>query len=141
MYKFLTVFSVLLLSVAVFQAAHAKSPAPKDASVYIIWPHDGAVVSSPVNVVFGLRNMGVAPAGVKKENTGHFHLIIDKPTPASGKPIPKGPNFRHFGGGQTEAAIKLPAGKHTFQLLMGDHAHVPHEPPVVSKMITITVTE
>lgn len=141
MYKKLIVVTGLLLFLFTAQGVFAKSPAPKDASVYIIWPHDGAVVNSPFTMVFGLRNMGVAPANVKKENTGHFHLIIDKPTPAVDKPIPKGPNSRHFGGGQTEAVIRLPAGNHTFQLMMGDHDHVPHDPPVVSKMITITVAE
>ena len=115
------------------------SAGDNDASAYIIWPHDGATVSSPFTAVFGLRGMGVAPAGVKKAKTGHFHLIIDSALPAAGKAIGKSDKLRHFGGGQTETMVKLSKGKHTLQLLMGDAGHVPHKPAVTSKKITIWV--
>lgn len=123
-------------------AAHheiASTPAPEGAQAYIISPSDGETVSSPVLVRFGLRGMGVAPAGVANPKTGHHHLIIDAPMPAAGAPIPNDENHRHFGGGQTEVELVLEPGRHTLQLVLGDHLHVPHEPPVVSKRITITV--
>ena len=88
---------------------------------------------------FGLRKMGVAPAGVEKAMTGHHHLIIDAPTPALDEEIPADKNHLHFGKGQTETRITLPPGTHTLQLVMGDHNHVPHNPPVMSRKITITV--
>lgn len=115
------------------------SKAPDDAMVYFIEPADGATVASPVKVVFGLKGMGIAPAGVEKASTGHHHLIINAPLPDLKLPIPADDNHRHFGGGQTETAVELPPGKHTLQLLLGDHFHVPHDRPVASKQITITV--
>lgn len=109
-------------------------------AVYFIAPADGAVVSSPVTVKFGLRGMGVAPAGVEKANTGHHHLLIDvDQLPDLTKPVPADANHKHFGGGQTETQIELPKGKHTLQLLLGDQFHIPHNPPVNSERITITV--
>ena len=119
---------------------HARTPAPDGAQAYIISPTDGETLSSPVNIKFGLQGMGVAPAGVDKDKTGHHHLLIDVETlPALDKPIPSDNQHKHFGGGQTEARIDLPPGKHTLQLLLGDQNHVPHQPPVMSKPITITV--
>jgi len=107
---------------------------------YIVSPADGAVVSSPVTVVFGLSGgYGVAPAGVVKDNTGHHHLLIDTGLPDLDKPIPKDEHHVHFGGGQTETTIELAPGKHTLQLLLGDFAHVPQKPPITSPPITITV--
>jgi len=115
-----------------------RSSSPEGAMLYIISPTDGAMVSEDVTVKFGLRGMGVAPAGVEKKNTGHHHLLVDgKMLPAFDKPMGKG--VKHFGGGQTEAMIKLGKGKHTLQLVLGDRFHVPHNPPVVSKKITVTV--
>ncbi len=90
-------------------------------------------------MVFGLKGMGVAPAGTDKENTGHHHLIIDAPLPPLDEPIPADDHHVHFGGGQTETTIELAPGTHTLQLLLADQNHVPHEPPVVSDRITITV--
>ena len=107
--------------------------------LYIVAPANGATVKSPVRVVFGLRGMGVAPAGVAHPNTGHHHLVIDAPLPAPGKPVPANEHYRHFGGGQTEAVIELAPGTHTLQLVLGDHLHVPHSPMVASQKITITV--
>ena len=121
-------------------AAEAGTPAPPDAQVYIIEPADGAVVNSPVTVKFGLSGMGVAPAGVERANTGHHHLLIDLPDqPPPDRPLPADDQHKHFGGGQTQTAIMLPPGQHTLQLLLGDHNHVPHDPPVMSQRITITV--
>lgn len=118
-----------------------RTPAPPDAHAYIIDPADGARVPSPVTVRFGLSGMGVAPAGTVKEATGHHHLIIDAPLPPPDMPIPADANHRHFGAGQTEVTLELPPGTHTLQLLLGDYAHVPHDPPVASKVVTITVVE
>ena len=116
-----------------------RSPAPKDAELYFISPQDGATVKSPVTVRVGLRGMGVAPAGVAIENTGHHHLLIDAELPPQNMPVPADANHVHFGKGQTEASVTLAPGRHRLQLLLGDHLHIPHDPPVASKPITITV--
>jgi hypothetical protein len=113
--------------------------ASDEPQLYFVSLQDGATVASPVRVVFGLRGMGIAPAGVQHANTGHHHLVIDAPLPSAGKPIPASDNYRHFGGGQTEAAIELAPGTHTLQLVLGDHGHMPHEPMIASQKITITV--
>jgi hypothetical protein len=116
-----------------------RSASPKDAELYFISPKDGDTVRSPVTVRFGLRGMGVAPAGVAVESTGHHHLLIDTGMPPLNLPIPADAKHVHFGKGQTEAAVTLAPGRHRLQLLLGDHLHVPHDPPVASKPITITV--
>ncbi len=118
-----------------------RQAAPTGAKVYIVSPADGAQVTSPVTVRFGLSGMGVAPAGVNREKTGHHHLIIDAPTPSPAVPIPADDNHKHFGGGQTETVVELAPGEHTLQLVLGDHLHVPHDPPIVSERITITVVQ
>lgn len=121
-------------------AAPARTPAPANAMVYFLSPANGATVSSPVTIRFGLRGMGVAPAGVTNPNTGHHHLMIDVDTlPPDNLPIPNDANHRHFGLGQTETELMLPPGRHTLQLVLGDALHIPHQPPVVSEKITITV--
>ena len=110
--------------------------------VYFISPADGETVHGEVKVIFGLKGMGVAPAGVEVANTGHHHLLIDVDVlPALDGPLPATDNIRHFGGGQTETTLALPAGKHTLQLLLGNHLHIPHNPPVMSEKITITVVD
>jgi hypothetical protein len=120
--------------------AQERTPSPAGAEVYIISPKDGASVKSPVKVVFGLKGMGVAPAGIKMENTGHHHLLIDTDVPKDlSQPLPTSDHVKHFGKGQTETSIELPPGKHTLQLVLGDQNHVPHDPAVVSKKITINV--
>lgn len=116
-----------------------RSPAPDGAEVYIISPAAGETVTSPVTVVFGLAGMGVAPAGIDKENTGHHHLIINAPLPDPSLPIPADDNHKHFGKGQTQTTIELAPGKHTLQLLLGNFIHVPHADPVTSDVIEITV--
>jgi Domain of unknown function (DUF4399) len=132
--------AVALASVATLAWAEDRTPSPAGAEVFIISPKDGATVKSPVTVQFGLKGMGVAPAGVKFENTGHHHLLIDTDVPSDlNAPLPTSDNVRHFGKGQTEASIELKPGKHTLQLVLGDDKHTPHNPAVISKKITITV--
>lgn len=121
------------------------TPAPEGAMVYFVNLEDGAKVSSPVTVIFGLSGMGVAPAGTEKENTGHHHLLIDRPPMGEGEDGEMGygiladDNHIHFGGGQTETSVELAPGAHTLQLVLGDLNHVPHATPVMSEVITITV--
>ncbi len=116
-------------------------PAPEGASVYIISPRANKPVKSPVLVRFGLKGMGVAPAGVNIPNTGHHHLIIDGAKVDMTLPLPMSDQVRHFGGGQTEAEIELTPGEHTLQLVVGDFLHIPHNPPIASKVVKITVEE
>jgi len=116
-----------------------RQPSPKGAKAYIISPKDGRTVKKKFLVRFGLRKMGIAPAGIKFPNTGHHHLIIDGAKYDASKPLPMTDNIKHFGAGQTEAMIELAPGKHTLQLVLGDHLHLPHNPPVVSEIITVTV--
>ena len=116
----------------------AQSKAPANANVYIISPADGEVVSETFTVTFGLKGMGVSPAGLEKAHTGHHHLLVDKKElPAFDKPM--GGDVKHFGGGQTQTTLTLPKGEHTLQLILGDHHHIPHKPAVFSEKITITV--
>lgn len=117
-----------------------RTPAPEGAKVYFISPANGETTSNPVLVRFGLSGMGVAPAGTVKEATGHHHLLIDvEQLPDPGMPIPNDDQHRHFGGGQTEVSLQLTPGTHTLQLMLGDASHIPHDPPVISERITITV--
>ena len=116
-----------------------RHTSPPGARVYIVSPADGDYIPKTVTIRFGLVNMGVAPAGVEKANSGHHHLLIDTPLPPLDQPIPNDENHLHFGAGQTEATITLTPGRHTLQLLLGDAQHVPHDPPVYSKPITVIV--
>jgi hypothetical protein len=114
--------------------------AQKDALLYIIYPEDGATVKGSFWCRFGLRNMGVAPAGTDFPNTGHHHLLLDANEPINpNEPIPHDKNHLHFGAGETEAFLDLPPGKHTLQLILGDSNHFPFNPPLISKKVTITV--
>jgi len=132
--------ALAFLSILASAAAFAGStPAPAGAKAYILAPKHGEIVSSPVKVVFGLSGMGVAPAGVQNKKTGHHHLLIDTGVPDTSQPIPADGKHKHFGGGQTETVIELSPGSHTLQLLLGDFSHIPHDPPVTSEQITITV--
>ena len=125
---------------AVAAPALPTTAAPAETKVYIISPADGATVGQEVTVRFGLKGMGVAPAGVAREHTGHHHLLVDvKELPAAGQPIPADARHVHFGGGQTQTTLKLSPGTHTLQLELGDANHVPFKPAVVSKKITIHV--
>ena len=135
----------LLLSVFISSAnTQERSPTPEMAEAYIQSPTDGSAVSSPVTIRFGLRGIGVAPAGIERPNTGHHHLLInlvDADMPSFDLPLPATDQVRHFGLGQTETLLELEPGQHTLQLVLGDHLHIPHASPVVSEKITITVTE
>lgn len=136
MWKRTLVGILTLITAGLLQAATA---AQHEAKLYFISPQNGETVTSPVRVRFGLSGMGVAPAGIEKEGTGHHHLLIDVTELPKGVPIPADDHHKHFGGGQTETTLELAPGRHTLQLLLGDHAHIPHEPPVASERITITV--
>ncbi|SDT20929.1 DUF4399 domain-containing protein [Pseudomonas oryzae] len=133
----------LLAAVALATPAMAevpRTPAPAGAAVHIVEPADGATLSGPFTVKFGLEGMSVAPAGSDAPASGHHHLLIDvAELPAMDQPLPATDNIRHFGKGQTETELTLPPGQHSLQLLMGDKNHVPHQPPVLSEKITITV--
>jgi uncharacterized protein DUF4399 len=119
-----------------------QTPSPAGAEVYFISPKNGEHVRSPVHVVFGLKGMGVAPAGIKFDNTGHHHLLVDTDLPADlTQPLPASDNIRHFGKGQTETTLELTPGKHSLQLLFADATHTPFSPNVASKKITIVVTK
>ncbi len=116
------------------------TPAPKDAALYFITPRNGQRLQNPVVVTFGLRNMGIAPAGVRTANTGHHHLFVDVDEPLDPRsPIPQDKKHLHFGAGQTETKLDLAPGPHTLQLVLGDADHVPFDPPLVSKKIRIVV--
>lgn len=128
---------LLLASDVPMQADVTSSP--EGAGLEIISPKDGDTVTSPVVVQFGLAGMGVAPAGTNNPNTGHHHLIIDSPLPNLEFAIPKDAKHRHFGGGQTQVSLELEPGKHSLQLLLGDYRHIPHNPPLSSVVIHITV--
>jgi hypothetical protein len=121
-------------------AALTRKPAPAGAMAYIIEPADGARVTNPVRVVFGLKGIGVAPAGVDRNDAGHHHLLIDTAMPANlALPLPNDEQHRHFGGGQTEVELTLAPGRHTLQMVLGDHLHIPHDPPIASSIVTIEV--
>ncbi len=141
-------FAIAALTLsATFVQAGGETPSNPDATVYFVNLSDGDTVNSPVTIVFGLSGMGVAPAGTEKENTGHHHLLIDRPPLGEGEDgadelaygLPADDNHIHFGGGQTEVTLDLAAGEHTLQLVLGDAGHVPHATPIVSDVITITV--
>src|SRR6202049_1877460 len=135
---FLALGFTLLAALAVAQERTAPAA---NAEVYFISPSNGATVHGPVTVRFGLKGMGIAPAGVKFDNTGHHHLIVDTdfselkldaPMPATAKVL-------HFGKGQTETTLTLPPGKHTLELVFANYLHNSFDPPLHSKKISISV--
>jgi len=139
MNRVLLAFGASVLAAAAF--AQDRQPAPAGAEVYFIAPRNGAVVHGPVTVKFGLKGMGVAPAGIKFDNTGHHHLLVD--TDLSDlkldAPLPATDKVLHFGKGQTETTVTLAPGKHTLELLFADYQHIPFDPALHSQKITITV--
>jgi hypothetical protein len=147
--KYLFALMVGLLVALPAAAQMERTPAPENARLYIISPADGEEVDGPVNVKFGLQNMGVTPAVSFQDpetltqwpNTGHHHIIIDGDLPPMDRPIPADETYVHFGMGQTETILNLEPGEHTLQLILGDAMHFPHDPPVVSEKITIHVLE
>ena len=120
-------------------AALPRSASPEGARLFFIAPADGDTVTNPVSVEFGLEGMSVVAAGVDEENAGHHHLLVDTDLPDLSLPIPADANHIHFGDASTSTELTLAPGRHTLQLLLGNHLHVPHDPPVVSEAITITV--
>jgi hypothetical protein len=132
--------AALSLASAGAVVAADRTPSAAGAEVYIVSPKDGDKVKGPVTVVFGLKGMGIAPAGIKFDNTGHHHLLIDTNAPSDQSlPLPADEHNVHFGKGQTETTVTLSPGKHTLQLVLADYLHTPHDPPVMSKKITIVV--
>ena len=133
-------FALVCLASVVSAQVPAKTKSAEGTTVYIISPKNGDTVGPTFTVRFGLKGMGIAPAGVQFANTGHHHLLIDVPTPPDpNAALPVSDNVRHFGAGQTEAEIKLAPGSHTLQLVFADYLHIPHDKPVISEKITITV--
>jgi hypothetical protein len=131
---------VVVGAATVVSAQVPKTKSVEGTSVYIISPKNGDTVGQTFTVRFGLKGMGIAPAGVQFANTGHHHLLIDLAQPPDmNAALPVTDNIRHFGAGQTEAEITLPPGKHTLQLVFADYLHIPHDKPIVSEKITITV--
>ncbi len=120
-------------------AALPRSASAEGARLFFITPSDGETVSSPVSIEFGLEGMAVVAAGVNETHSGHHHLIVDADLPEMGLPIPANENYIHFGDGSTSTELALEPGQHTLRLLLGDHLHIPHDPPVTSETITITV--
>ncbi len=121
-------------------AIAGDSPAPDNAKAYFIWPGNGTTIQGgKFWARFGLRDMGIAPAGVEKKFTGHHHLIIDAELPPFDEEIPADRNYVHYGKGYSEGRVKLPPGKHTLQLVFADHEHIVHNPPVFSEKITVYV--
>ena len=120
-------------------AAIPRTASADGASVFFIMPADGATVSNPISIEFGIAGMDVVKAGDKQPHSGHHHLLIDTDLPALGLPIPADEHHVHFGDGSTSTEITLPPGEHTLQMLLGDHLHIPHNPPLVSEQITISV--
>ena len=140
-------FTLVITIMSISYSFAGETPSHADAKVYFVNLKDGDKVSSPLTINFGLKNMGIAPAGVDKKNTGHHHLFLNRAPFGKGEDgadeadfsIPADENHIHYGGGQTETTLDLPKGKHTLQLVFGDKDHIPHNKPVVSKYITITV--
>ena len=141
MNKLVSIATLAATMVVSAAALAGETPAPAGASVYFINIKNGDTLSNPVTIRFGLKGMGVAPAGTEKEHTGHHHLIINEAIEGEelNEPIPADDQHVHFGGGQTEKTLELPAGTHTLQLVLGDWSHIPHNPPVMSEKITVTV--
>ena len=135
------VLAALLFTAAALAPAGAETASPSGAAVYFINLKDGDTVTSPFKVQFGLSGMGVAPVGTQTPNTGHHHLLVDTELSREElkQPIPADDKHRHFGGGQTEVTLTLPPGAHTLQLVLGDWSHIPHNPPVMSPVLKITV--
>lgn len=134
-----TLCLVLFILMGCTNSDHPRTPSPAGAKVFILEPKDNSVVTSPIKVKFGIQGMELSPAGVEKENSGHHHLLIDTQLEDKSTTIPSSENILHFGKGQTETSIELQPGKHTLQLILGDHNHIPHNPVVESEIVTINV--
>jgi hypothetical protein len=139
MSRLLLALGVCLVAATAF--AVDRMAAPAGAEVYFIAPQNGAKLHSPVTIKFGLKGMGIAPAGVKFDNTGHHHLLVDTDVSELklDAPMPATDKIVHFGKGQTETTLTLTPGKHTLQLIFADYLHQSFDPPLTSKKITVTV--
>lgn len=136
------VLCAILVLIPALTAAESTNNSTSWAEVYFVEPSDGAIVTNPVEVEFGIKGMTLMPAGVEHPESGHHHLLVDlEELPDLDKPIPSDEQHIHFGKAQTETTIELSPGKHTLQLLLGDHLHRPHKKPVYSEKITITVVD
>jgi hypothetical protein len=135
------VLALTICMLAAFAVAADRMTAPAGAEVYFITPHNGATLHSPLTVRFGLKGLGVAPAGIKFDNTGHHHLLVDTDISELklDAPMPASDKILHFGKGQTETELTLAPGKHTLQLVFADYLHTSFDPPLHSQKITITV--
>lgn len=118
-----------------------RKPSPEGARVWFVSPGDGAALTSPFVVEFGLEGMSLLPAGEIGEHTGHHHLLVNTPLPRMDLPIITDDAHMHFGLAQTSVELSLAPGTYTLQLLLGDDLHIPHEPPVMSEVITVEVAE
>lgn len=116
-----------------------RSASPAGARVFFVTPADGDTVSNPIQLEFGIEGMRVVPAGINEPDSGHHHLIINAGMPDMSWPIPANEHYIHYGDGSTSAELTLEPGEHTLQLLLGDYLHIPHDPPVASEVIRITV--
>ena len=119
--------------------AMPRTASPEGASVFFINPADGETVSSPVSIEFGIEGMSVVAAGTDQPHSGHHHLLVDTGLPELAMPIPADSNHIHFGDASTSTELSLEPGEYTLQLLLGDYLHIPHDPPLVSQRIAITV--
>ena len=119
--------------------AIVRTPSPDGARVFFITPADGDKVTNPISIEFGIEGMSVTKAGDERPNSGHHHLLIDTDLPDTGMPIPADSSHVHFGDGSTSTRISLEPGTHSLRMLLGDYRHIPHDPPVISEPITITV--
>jgi hypothetical protein len=139
----LLIFGATTCGIAFAEERQSGGPTAsvEGAELYFVDLKDGATVATKVTIRFGLRGMGVAPAGEDREKTGHHHLLIDAELPPLDQPIANDSNHLHFDAGQSEAEVTLDPGTHTLQLLLGDKDHVPHNPPVMSPRIQVVVTE
>jgi hypothetical protein len=139
MSRLLLALGVCLVAATAFAADRMAAPA--GAEVYFIAPQNGAKLHSPLTIKFGLKGMGIAPAGVKFDNTGHHHLLVDTDVSELklDAPMPATDKIVHFGKGQTETTLTLTPGKHTLQLIFADYLHQSFDPPLISKKITVTV--
>ena len=120
-------------------AVMPRTASPEGASVFFISPADGDTVTNPVSIEFGIEGMNVVKAGDNQPDSGHHHLLIDTDVPDFGLPIPADEHHIHFGDGSTSTEITLEPGTHTLRMILGDHLHIPHDSPIMSDPITITV--
>lgn len=129
-------FFAAAAAVFLLAACNTMQP-PPEKSVWFVEPKDGATVTSPFKVVFGIKGMTVDPAGEIKPDSGHHHLLINTGPMTAGEAIPVDATHLHFGKAQTEAQVSLPPGTYTLTMQFANGAHQSYGPAMAS---TITVT-